>query len=160
MSPLAVLWPARDKVWPNFLRDAAMFRLILDAIDPPPGERLPELESGQVALTGGLLTATGPLDAVELDRDLITPPAQTCGPWERCTSTSPQDLTKHPACTGVSRSHAGSGYRPGVAGLAAGTGRIRESGQGGLQKGLSDLIFWNLGGTRPGPTPSGPGRTA
>jgi len=69
----------RKRFGQNFLQDAAVIRRILDTIHPLPGEHLLEIGPGRGALTGGLLTAAGRLDAVELDRDLIAPLTRSFG---------------------------------------------------------------------------------
>ena len=68
----------RKRFGQNFLQDTAVIRQILDAVQPAPGEHLLEIGPGRGALTAGLLTAAGRLDAVELDRDLIPPLIRTC----------------------------------------------------------------------------------
>ncbi len=69
---------ARKRFGQNFLHDPGVIHRILAAIDPKPGQRLVEIGPGQGALTRGLLTAAGQLDAVELDRDLIEPLQTRC----------------------------------------------------------------------------------
>jgi 16S rRNA (adenine1518-N6/adenine1519-N6)-dimethyltransferase len=53
---------------------------IIAHVDPQPGQHLVEIGPGQGALTRGLLQRVGEIDAVELDRDLLTPLARACEP--------------------------------------------------------------------------------
>ncbi|MHB0776370.1 16S rRNA (adenine(1518)-N(6)/adenine(1519)-N(6))-dimethyltransferase RsmA [Halomonas sp. WWR20] len=62
---------ARKRFGQNFLRDVGIISRIVRAIHPRPDERLVEIGPGQGALTEPLLEATGHLEVVELDRDLI-----------------------------------------------------------------------------------------
>lgn len=71
---------ARKRFGQNFLHDPGIIRRIVESIAPRPGQHLVEIGPGQGAITRELLQITGELDAVELDRDLIEPLAQTCGP--------------------------------------------------------------------------------
>jgi len=61
----------RKRFGQNFLHDQNVIRGIVAAIHPQPGEHLVEIGPGLGALTAPLLEATGSLDVVELDRDLI-----------------------------------------------------------------------------------------
>jgi 16S rRNA (adenine1518-N6/adenine1519-N6)-dimethyltransferase len=70
----------RKRFGQNFLHDAQVIARIVAAIDARPGQRLVEIGPGQGALTLPLLRAIGDLDVVELDRDLIAPLAERCGP--------------------------------------------------------------------------------
>jgi len=79
----------RKRFGQHFLRDPGVIARIITAITPRPGERLVEIGPGRGALTLDLLAATGQLDAVELDRDLIEPLAKRCEGKGR--------LTLHPA---------------------------------------------------------------
>ncbi|OOZ35385.1 16S rRNA (adenine(1518)-N(6)/adenine(1519)-N(6))-dimethyltransferase RsmA [Solemya velesiana gill symbiont] len=63
----------------NFLHDQGVIRRIITSISPKPGDHLVEIGPGQGAITRELLKATGRLQAVELDRDLLEPLAQACG---------------------------------------------------------------------------------
>lgn len=69
----------RKRFGQNFLHDPAIIARIHAAIGVRAGERLLEIGPGQGAITHGLLTAAGALDAVELDRDLIEPLRQRLG---------------------------------------------------------------------------------
>lgn len=69
---------ARKRFGQNFLHDPGVIRRILAAIAPQPEDALVEIGPGQGALTRGLLSASGQLDAIELDRDLIAPLGQLC----------------------------------------------------------------------------------
>ena len=68
----------RKRFGQNFLHDPFIIRRILSAIAPAPTDRLVEIGPGQGAITTGLLAATGSLDAIELDRDLIAPLTARC----------------------------------------------------------------------------------
>lgn len=61
----------RKRFGQNFLHDQHIIRGIVAAIHPRPGESLIEIGPGLGALTAPLLEATGRLEVVELDRDLI-----------------------------------------------------------------------------------------
>lgn len=63
---------ARKRFGQNFLRDTGIISRIVACIRPQKGQRLVEIGPGQGAITEQLLEATGSLDAIELDRDLIT----------------------------------------------------------------------------------------
>lgn len=62
---------ARKRFGQNFLHDDAIIERIIQSIKPRPGDRLVEIGPGLGALTGHLLAATGRLDVIELDRDLV-----------------------------------------------------------------------------------------
>ncbi|MDP3536723.1 MAG: rRNA adenine dimethyltransferase family protein, partial [Halomonas sp.] len=62
---------ARKRFGQNFLRDLGIISRIIRSIGPREGDRLVEIGPGQGALTAPLLEATGKLEVVELDRDLI-----------------------------------------------------------------------------------------
>ncbi|MGQ9659226.1 MAG: 16S rRNA (adenine(1518)-N(6)/adenine(1519)-N(6))-dimethyltransferase RsmA [Thermochromatium sp.] len=64
---------ARKRFGQNFLHDPLVIERIHAAIDARPGEHLVEIGPGLGAITRGLLTRTGMLDVIELDRDLIDP---------------------------------------------------------------------------------------
>lgn len=61
----------RKRFGQNFLHDSRVVDRIVRAIDPHPGDRLVEIGPGLGALTAPLLACVAPIDAVELDRDLI-----------------------------------------------------------------------------------------
>ncbi|MBK1649566.1 16S rRNA (adenine(1518)-N(6)/adenine(1519)-N(6))-dimethyltransferase RsmA [Rhabdochromatium marinum] len=69
---------ARKRFGQNFLHDPGVIQRILAAINPQPKDALVEIGPGQGALTRRLLSASGQLDAIELDRDLIEPLRQHC----------------------------------------------------------------------------------
>ncbi len=71
---------ARKRFGQNFLHDPGIISRIVQSISPHPDEHLVEIGPGQGAITKELLRAAGGMDAVELDRDLIAPLAQMCGP--------------------------------------------------------------------------------
>ncbi len=70
----------RKRFGQNFLHDPGIIRRIVLAIGPQPGDNLVEIGPGQGAITTELLSLTGQMHAIELDRDLITPLAQRCAP--------------------------------------------------------------------------------
>lgn len=63
---------ARKRFGQNFLRDMGIISRIVRSIRPQEKDRLVEIGPGQGAITQLLLEETGDLDAIELDRDLIT----------------------------------------------------------------------------------------
>lgn len=69
---------ARKRFGQNFLHDALVIDRIVRTINPKPGEQLVEIGPGQGAITLPLLKASGCLDVIELDRDLVTPLAARC----------------------------------------------------------------------------------
>lgn len=69
---------ARKRFGQNFLHDPYIIGRIVDSIAPRPNERMVEIGPGQGAITKELLRATGSMDAVELDRDLLAPLAAMC----------------------------------------------------------------------------------
>ena len=62
---------ARKRFGQNFLHDAGVIHRILRSIHARPGDHLVEIGPGQGALTEGLLSQAGRLDAIELDQDLV-----------------------------------------------------------------------------------------
>lgn len=60
----------RKRFGQHFLQDPGVVERILRALRPEPGQRFVEIGPGQGVLTRPLLSITGHLDAVELDRDL------------------------------------------------------------------------------------------
>ncbi|MFQ5468686.1 MAG: 16S rRNA (adenine(1518)-N(6)/adenine(1519)-N(6))-dimethyltransferase RsmA [Gammaproteobacteria bacterium] len=62
---------ARKRFGQNFLHDQRVIDQIIQSINPVSGEHIVEIGPGKGALTEPLLQATGSLDVVELDRDLI-----------------------------------------------------------------------------------------
>ena len=69
---------ARKRFGQNFLHDPYIIGRIVDSIAPKPEEHLVEIGPGQGAITKELLRAAGSMDAVELDRDLVQPLAESC----------------------------------------------------------------------------------
>ena len=61
----------RKRFGQHFLHDPEIIRRIVHSIAPAPGDRLVEIGPGEGAITLPLLQATGQLEAVELDRDVI-----------------------------------------------------------------------------------------
>ena len=61
----------RKRFGQHFLHDLGVIRRIVSAIQPLRGEHIVEIGPGLGALTLPLLQATGELDVIELDRDLI-----------------------------------------------------------------------------------------
>jgi 16S rRNA (adenine1518-N6/adenine1519-N6)-dimethyltransferase len=66
----------RKRFGQNFLHDRGVIARILAAIAAQPGDHLVEIGPGRGAITAGLLAATGHLDVVEIDRDLVGPLAE------------------------------------------------------------------------------------
>ena len=62
---------ARKRFGQNFLVDGNIIRKIVAAIAPKPGDNLVEIGPGLAALTRPVLEASGHLQVVEIDRDLI-----------------------------------------------------------------------------------------
>jgi 16S rRNA (adenine1518-N6/adenine1519-N6)-dimethyltransferase len=61
---------ARKRFGQHFLHDPAVIARIVDAVGLRPGDAAVEIGPGRGALTAGLLSAAGRLDAIEIDRDL------------------------------------------------------------------------------------------
>jgi 16S rRNA (adenine1518-N6/adenine1519-N6)-dimethyltransferase len=61
---------ARKRFGQNFLHDPGVIAAIIQAIDPKPGDRIVEIGPGQAALTAPLITMSGHVHAIEIDRDL------------------------------------------------------------------------------------------
>lgn len=61
---------ARKRFGQHFLHDTATQQRIIDAVAAQPGDAVVEIGPGRGALTRGLLSAAGALDAIEIDRDL------------------------------------------------------------------------------------------
>jgi len=64
---------ARKRFGQNFLRDAGIIDRLERAIAPSASQHLVEIGPGLGALTGSILESGCQLDAIELDRDLVTP---------------------------------------------------------------------------------------
>lgn len=62
----------RKRFGQHFLNDAGVITQIINAINPQPSEHLVEIGPGEGVLTKLLLPAVKRLDAVEIDRDLVT----------------------------------------------------------------------------------------
>jgi 16S rRNA (adenine1518-N6/adenine1519-N6)-dimethyltransferase len=63
---------ARKRFGQNFLHDEGIIHRIVLAINPKPGQHIVEIGPGLGALTKEVLPLVGEMDAIELDRDLIT----------------------------------------------------------------------------------------
>ncbi len=70
---------ARKRFGQNFLTDSTIIERIITSINPQPGDRLVEIGPGLGALTCPLLSVTGMLDVIELDRDIIPKLQVNCG---------------------------------------------------------------------------------
>jgi 16S rRNA (adenine1518-N6/adenine1519-N6)-dimethyltransferase len=70
---------ARKRFGQNFLTDSTVVDRIIHSINPQPDEKLVEIGPGLGALTCPLITATGELDVIELDRDIIPKLRLNCG---------------------------------------------------------------------------------
>ncbi len=69
----------RKRFGQNFLQDDSVIERIVGYVNPQPGERIVEIGPGHGALTQSIFKRIGEMDAVELDRDLLEPLANTCG---------------------------------------------------------------------------------
>jgi 16S rRNA (adenine1518-N6/adenine1519-N6)-dimethyltransferase len=69
---------AKKRFGQNFLHDQGVISRIVHSIRPTAEDHLIEIGPGQGAITRELLKATGRLEAIELDRDLLRPLAQMC----------------------------------------------------------------------------------
>ena len=65
--------PPKKSLGQHFLTDARIVQLIVQAVDPQPGDRLVEIGPGQGAITFPLLDVHGRMTVIEFDRDLIFP---------------------------------------------------------------------------------------
>ena len=65
--------PAKKHLGQHFLHDRGIISMIVQAVDPQPGDRLVEIGPGQGAITFPLLDRHGELTVIEFDRDLIFP---------------------------------------------------------------------------------------
>jgi 16S rRNA (adenine1518-N6/adenine1519-N6)-dimethyltransferase len=63
---------ARKRFGQHFLVDGGVLSRIVAAINPCPGDHLVEIGPGLAALTDRLLQHLPRMDAVELDRDLVS----------------------------------------------------------------------------------------
>ena len=70
--------PARRRFAQHFLIDEVIVERIIRAIDPREDERIVEIGPGKGALTIPLLSRTGRLDVVEVDRDLAERLIEKC----------------------------------------------------------------------------------
>lgn len=61
---------ARKRFGQNFLHDQNVIERIVKAINPKPGQALIEIGPGQGAITEKLLSISGHVDVIEIDRDL------------------------------------------------------------------------------------------
>ena len=64
---------AKKHLGQHFLHDGGIIAMIVQAVDPKPGDRLVEIGPGQGAITFPLLDRHGELTVIEFDRDLIFP---------------------------------------------------------------------------------------
>jgi 16S rRNA (adenine1518-N6/adenine1519-N6)-dimethyltransferase len=84
---------ARKRFGQNFLRDQGVIDRIERAIHPQASEHLVEIGPGLGALTDALLQSGCTLDAVELDRDLVTPLLAAFSVYPQFTLHSADALT-------------------------------------------------------------------
>ncbi len=75
--PNAPSHAAKKSLGQHFLHERGVVEKILLAVDPRPGDRLIEIGPGQGALTLPLLDRHGTLTAIEFDRDLLAPLAES-----------------------------------------------------------------------------------
>ncbi|MGN7918845.1 16S rRNA (adenine(1518)-N(6)/adenine(1519)-N(6))-dimethyltransferase RsmA [Lysobacter sp. ESA13C] len=64
---------AKKHLGQHFLHDGGIIAMIVQAVDPKPGDHLVEIGPGQGAITFPLLDRHGELTVIEFDRDLIFP---------------------------------------------------------------------------------------
>jgi 16S rRNA (adenine1518-N6/adenine1519-N6)-dimethyltransferase len=69
---------AKKRFGQHFLHDPGTIDRIVRSIAPRPGDRLVEIGPGRGAITVPLLDATGALDVVEIDRDVIPDLERRC----------------------------------------------------------------------------------
>jgi 16S rRNA (adenine1518-N6/adenine1519-N6)-dimethyltransferase len=69
---------AKKRFGQHFLHDPGTIERILRAIGPRPGDRLVEIGPGRGAITVPLLEATGALDVIEIDRDVVPELERRC----------------------------------------------------------------------------------
>ncbi len=62
---------ARKRFGQNFLTDGNVIRRLVDAIRPLASDRIIEIGPGHGALTAPLVSASGDLEVIEIDRDLV-----------------------------------------------------------------------------------------
>jgi 16S rRNA (adenine1518-N6/adenine1519-N6)-dimethyltransferase len=84
---------ARKRFGQNFLRDPGIIDRLERAIHPQASEHLVEIGPGLGALTDALLQSGCKLDAVELDRDLVTPLLAAFSVYPQFTLHSADALT-------------------------------------------------------------------
>ena len=70
---------ARKRFGQNFLIDTTIIDRIIHSINPQPDDKLVEIGPGLGALTCPLLSISGKLDVIELDRDVIPLLKKNCG---------------------------------------------------------------------------------
>lgn len=70
---------ARKRFGQNFLIDTSIIDRIIQGINPQPEDKLVEIGPGLGALTCPLLSTTGKLDVIELDRDIVPKLKKNCG---------------------------------------------------------------------------------
>jgi len=68
----------RKRFGQNFLHDQGIIQRIIHSIHAKEGEHLVEIGPGLGAITQQLLPQVGIMDAIELDRDLLQPLAESC----------------------------------------------------------------------------------
>ena len=69
---------AKKRLGQHFLHDPGIIERIVRTIDPAPGQRIVEIGPGRGAITRPLLQATGHLDVIEIDRDVVPLLQQRC----------------------------------------------------------------------------------
>jgi 16S rRNA (adenine1518-N6/adenine1519-N6)-dimethyltransferase len=114
----------RKRFGQNFLHDPGVIRRTVAAIQPLRGEHIVEIGPGLGALTLPLLQATGELDVIELDRDLIP------------------KLTEYCAGHGVLRIHNADALRFDFAHLASDGRKLRIAGN--LPYNISTPLLFHL----------------
>ena len=69
---------AKKRLGQHFLHDPGTIDRIVRAVAPAPGDRLVEIGPGRGAVTAPLLAATGEIDVIEIDRDVVPVLEQRC----------------------------------------------------------------------------------
>lgn len=114
----------RKRFGQHFLHDPGVIRRIIELVGPRPGDAMVEIGPGQGALTCPLLSELGVMDAVELDRDLVSLLKSRC------------------AGLGELRVHQADALRFDFAALAAARGPLRVVGN--LPYNISTPLLFHL----------------
>lgn len=69
---------AKKRYGQHFLHDPGTIERIVRAVGPAPGQRIVEVGPGRGAITAALLAATGSLDVIEIDADVVPALRERC----------------------------------------------------------------------------------